>query len=159
MLHHGADEDLLAVAERVDVDLDRVLDEAVDEHRPADRRHRGAQVGFVVADAHRTAAEDVRGSHEHRVADLPRGRERLVLASTVDHGGQRTPALAGERAEPLAILREIDRRVRRAENPVAGRLDVAGEPERRLAAELRDDPDRRSRSRTASTSSGESGSK
>ena len=93
VLHHGADEDLLAVAERVDVDLDRVLDEAVDEHRPADRRHRGAQVVLVVADAHRAAAEHVRRPDEHRVADLARRGERLVSApSTVDHGGQRTPS-------------------------------------------------------------------
>ena len=34
VLHDGGDVGLLAVAERVDVDLDRVLEEAVDE-RPA----------------------------------------------------------------------------------------------------------------------------
>jgi hypothetical protein len=42
VLHHGAEEDVGPVAEGIDVDLDRVLDEAVDEHRPADRRHRRA---------------------------------------------------------------------------------------------------------------------
>ena len=33
VLHDPADVDLGAVAQRVDVDLDRVLEEAVDEHR------------------------------------------------------------------------------------------------------------------------------
>ena len=35
VLHHGADVDGDAVAERVDVDLDRALEEAVDEHGAA----------------------------------------------------------------------------------------------------------------------------
>ena len=36
VLHHGGDVGVLAVGERVDVDLDRVLEEAVDEQsRPA----------------------------------------------------------------------------------------------------------------------------
>ncbi|CKQ52885.1 Uncharacterised protein [Mycobacterium tuberculosis] len=33
MLHDPADIDLGAITQRVDVDLDRVLEEAVDEHR------------------------------------------------------------------------------------------------------------------------------
>jgi hypothetical protein len=140
-LHDGADEDLLAVAERVDVDLDRVLDETVDEHRPADRRHRRLQVGLVVAHAHRAAAEDVRRSDEHRVADLAGSVERLVDPLHGRPGRAADAELLRERTEPLPILREVDRRVRRAENPVAGRLDVPREAKRRLAAELRDDTD------------------
>ena len=35
VLHHGADVHGDAVAERVDVDLERALEEAVDERRPA----------------------------------------------------------------------------------------------------------------------------
>ena len=69
------------------------------------------------------------------------------------------PSSSRERAEALAILCEVDRGVRRAEDPVAGRLDVPREAERRLAAELRTTPTGCSRSSTASTSSGESGSK
>ena len=33
VLHDAAEEQLVAVEERVDVDLDRVVDEAVDQHR------------------------------------------------------------------------------------------------------------------------------
>ena len=88
VLHDRCDEHLLAVAESVDVDLDRVLDEPVDQHRPAHGRHRGPQLRLVVADTHGTAAEDVRGPHEHRVADLRGGRQRLRLA--FDRGPRRT---------------------------------------------------------------------
>ena len=35
MLHDAGDEDLVAVGERVDIDLDRVLQIAVDQHRVA----------------------------------------------------------------------------------------------------------------------------
>jgi len=67
MLHDAADVDVLAVADRVDVDLDRVLDEAVDQRGRRDRPV--PQVGLVVADAHRPAAEHVGRAHQHRVAD------------------------------------------------------------------------------------------
>ena len=59
VLHHGRDPGVLAVAQGVDVDLDGVLDEAVDEDRPRHGAHRLAQLGVVVADAHGTAAEHV----------------------------------------------------------------------------------------------------
>jgi hypothetical protein len=42
VLHDPADPDVLAVAERVDVDLDRVLQEAVEEDRAARRGRGGA---------------------------------------------------------------------------------------------------------------------
>jgi hypothetical protein len=50
--------------------------------------------------------------------------------------------LLDEGAEPLAVLREVDRLVRRPQDAVASLLDVAREPERRLAAELGDDAER-----------------
>ena len=45
VLHHRADVDRDAVAERVDVDLERALEEAVDERRPGDAGHRGRAPG------------------------------------------------------------------------------------------------------------------
>ena len=47
VLHHAAEVELLAVEERVDVDLDRVVEEPVDQHR-ALGRHLG-RLGHVVA--------------------------------------------------------------------------------------------------------------
>src|SRR5699024_31441 len=75
VLHDAADEDLLTVVERIDVDLDGVFEEAVDEHGTVDgdlrgRGHVVEQLGAVVDDLHPAAAEDVGGTYEHRVADL-----------------------------------------------------------------------------------------
>ena len=137
VLHHGGDVDVLPVAQRVDVDLDRVLDEPVDEHRAADRAHRRAELVVVVADPHRAAAEHVRRAHEHRVADLVSAAASASSApSTVAHGGQRTPSSRASAPKQLAVLGQVDRGVRRAHDPVAGGLDPAGEPQRRLPAEL-----------------------
>ncbi len=136
VLHHGRDVRLLAVAERVDVELDRVLEEAVDEHRPVDGGHRLAHVGRVVADAHRAAAEDVRGAHEHGVAD-PRGDgDRLVRRL-----GDPPLGAADRRACRGAARSARDPRRGRPRRTAsrgsdARRLDRAREPERRLAAEL-----------------------
>ena len=143
VLHDRADVRVLAVGERVDVDLDRVLEEAVDERAPVDVRvERVDDLLRRVADAHRAAAEHVRRAHEHRVADAVRDRVRL---------GRRLgdPPLRAahaerleQRAEALAILGEVDRLERRAEDAEAGLLDRARELERRLAAELDHDADR-----------------
>ena len=76
VLHDPADPDVLAVAERVDVDLDRVLQEAVEEDRGALARGRVAlevvqQPVGRVDDLHRAPAEDVARAHEQREADAP----------------------------------------------------------------------------------------
>jgi hypothetical protein len=65
--------------------------------------------------------------------------------------------------EQLALLGDVDRGGRGAEDRVPGLLDALREPERRLAAELADDaedlPDCASACSTSSTSSRVSGSK
>ena len=71
VLHDRADQHVVAVGDRVDVDLDRVLDERVDQRARGDRPR--AQHLLVVADAHRAATEHVARPHQHRIADL-RGR-------------------------------------------------------------------------------------
>ena len=89
VLHDPADPDLAAVAQRVDVDLDGVLEEAVEEDLPPPSSARLAAqvVGEALArvdDLHRPAAEHVGGAHEQREADLlgaraaPPATERAV---------------------------------------------------------------------------------
>ncbi len=108
------DDHVVAVADRVDVDLDGVLDEAVDERVRRDRRR--AQVVGRVADAHRPPAEHVGGAHEHRVADALGGRHGLVGVAG-DRPVRRPQAeLAQQLAEALAILGQVDRRRARAED-------------------------------------------
>ena len=137
MLHDRADVHLVAITERVDVELDRVLDETVDQNGSADGFHRGlCELLVVVADAHRRPPRTYEGrtSTGKPISTLPH-----VLPS------RRRPSprwaanawLLRERPEALAVLGKVDRCVRRAEDAVARLLDVAGEAERRLAAELR----------------------
>ena len=113
-----------AVAQRVDVDLDRVFEEAVDERGPLGRQaalaperagvrelaHRAAQVGVVVDDLHRAAAEHVRRADEHRVADRVRDRDRVVGVDRDAAGGLRDPEPVAQRVELLAVLGRVDRR-------------------------------------------------
>ena len=107
VLHDRADHDVAAVADRVDVDLDRVLDEAVDQRVRRDRR--GAHVVLVVADAHGAAAEHVARAHEHRVADAL-GRLDGAVGVVRDAPGRRLEAeLAEQVAEALPVLGQVDR--------------------------------------------------
>ena len=86
--------------------------------------------------------EDVRRSHEERVSDLLGGSERLGDVRGDRPGRTADAELVGEQAEALAVLGEVDRLVGRPEDAVAALLDRTSEPQRRLAAELRDDADR-----------------
>ena len=104
VLHHAAEEELVAVEDRVDVDLDRVVDEPVDQHRVL-----GADLGrpvdvalerpVVVHDLHAAAAQHVRRAHQHRVADLGRDRRGLVVRRrhAVQRRGQARPRRAPAR--------------------------------------------------------------
>ena len=114
----------VVVAQGVDVDLDRVLEETVDERGPFGRQttfaaerpgarelpHRAAQVGVVVDDLHRAAAEHVRRAHEHRVTDLAGDRRPRRSASVaVPPAGCGIPSSLAQRVEALAVLGEVDR--------------------------------------------------
>ena len=85
VLHDAAEVELGAVVERIDVDLDGVLEEPVDQHRVlgADVGRLGdvgLERGVVVDDLHAAPAEHVGGPDQHRVTDavgdLPRLGER-----------------------------------------------------------------------------------
>ena len=86
-------------------------------------------------------AEHVGGAYEERVSDLVGGLERLGDVGRDRPRRAADAELVGEQAEALAVLRQVDRLVRRAEDAVAALLDRAREPERRLAAELGHDAD------------------
>ncbi len=92
---------LFGVGDHVDVDLAGVVEEAVEQHRRGiGHAHRVAdvarQVGVVVDDLHRAAAEHVARAHHQRVADLARQRERLV--GIVREATSKTP---GKRREEV----------------------------------------------------------
>ena len=113
VLQDAADVDLFAVAQGVDVGLDRTLQEAVQIHRVigADARSLGhviAQMLGIVGDHHAAATQHVARTHQQRVADvrghglglLKRGglaRRRVHDAQLVEQGG-----------EALAVLGKVD---------------------------------------------------
>src|SRR5436189_858729 len=88
VLHDRADVRVGSVAERVDVDLDRVLEEAVDEQPPAHNGRFANRLG-VVADAHAAPPEHVGRPPHHRGADPVRYLYRSV------RGARRTWGLPG----------------------------------------------------------------
>ena len=114
VLHHRGDAGLVPVAERVDVDLDRVLEEAVDEQRP----RTPARLAHVLGGRSRPASRGRRarrtgarapGSRPARRRRPPRPR-----SSAIPQAGTRDPEPVAERGEALAVLGEVDRLVRRA---------------------------------------------
>ena len=80
----------LAVAERVDIDLDCVLEETVEEDLAALARLATQVVGEALAgvdDLHRAAAEHVGGAHEQREPDLVGAARASATERAVAYGG------------------------------------------------------------------------
>ena len=75
VLEHSADHGGLAITDAIHVELDRILEELVDQHRLAghDVEHLAddvLQLGFTVEDEHAAAAEDKGRADEHGVTEL-----------------------------------------------------------------------------------------
>ena len=141
--HHRA----LAVAEEIEVDLDGVLEEAVEQHRMAGRHFGGVvhvadQRRLVVADPHGAPAQHVARPHHHRVADRLRRRARFGQRSGRAVLGLADALFAQQRAEAAAILGQVDGVGRRPQDAHARGLEPVRQLERRLAAELHHDADR-----------------
>ena len=139
VLEHRGDPGVLAVAERVDVELERAFEIAVDEARPLD-----AELVGRVRDVHAAAADHVVRADEHRVAD-PVGDLARLLGVLRDAPLGRE--VAGELREAAAVLGGVDRVERVAEQRHAGRRERRREPERRLPAERDGDAERAARAR------------
>jgi hypothetical protein len=123
VLHDAAQVHLAgAVAQRVDVDLDGVVEEAVDQHRVLGRdghvgnADRGcspaeevAQRRVVVHDLHTAPAEHVRRPDQHRVADLVGDPLRLVVRGGRAVRRRTQPRPREHRPEGAAVLGQVDR--------------------------------------------------
>ena len=164
MLHHARDEDILAVAEAINVHLDRVGQIAVEQQRIF-AQHRIDLAGLVIGiarldlgrdksgqrveqiiieravvadDRHRTSAQHIGRAHHQRQAQFLRHDPRLF-----DRIGDPVlrlfeAELVEQALELVAVFGEIDRIDRGAENGNAGVLQRLGQFERGLAAELHD---------------------
>ncbi len=114
VLHDAGDDDVCAVAERVDVDLGGVFKKVVDEDGAVLRildggGHVLADFCVVVGDDHGAAAEDVAGAHEDGVADAVgacRASSRLVAMAPSGCGMPRSTMSLPKRLRSSA--RSID---------------------------------------------------
>ncbi len=143
MLEDAGDRDVLAVADRVDIDLDRVAQIAVDQNRRRARylNRRGdimIELLGPVDHLHRAAAKHVAWAQQHRIADPLRHRDRLVAAAGEAVGGLLEAELVDQLGKPLAVLGKVDAVGRGAEDRDSVGLKLGGELERRLPAELDD---------------------
>ena len=144
MLQNAADVDLFAVAQGVDIGLNRTFQEAVQIHRVvgADARSLGhviAQMLGIVGDHHAAAAQHVARTNQQRIADvrghglgfLKRGslaRRRIHNAQLVEQGGK-----------ALAVLGKVDGIGLGAHDVHAALLEHARQLKRRLTAERHHD--------------------
>ena len=143
VLHDRPDLDVLAVTQGVDVDLDRVLEEAVevDHADPARRRCAGGSRRAPSASSRapwrarraRSSGAPERGS---RPARRRRGPRRCLRA--VAYGGDFRPSSWMSAPKLAAVLGHVDRGDGRAQQRHPGVGQAVGELQRRLAAELDD---------------------
>src|ERR687896_1477794 len=127
VLEDAAEEDLHTVEDRVAVDLDRALEEAVDQHRMRRRdvygpRYVAFERRLLVDDLHRPAPEHVGGPDQDRIPDRVRHRARLAHRSGDAVGWVRQAQVRKYEAEPLAILGAVDRIRRGPEDRDTGGL-------------------------------------
>ena len=140
MLQNAADVDLFAIAQGVDIGLDRTLQEAIEVHRVVGANARGlghviAQMLGIVGDHHAAAAQHVARTHQQWVADV-RGHglgllKRGGLARRRVHDTQ----LVEQSGEALAVLGKIDGVGLGTHDVHAALLEHACQLKRGLAAE------------------------
>ena len=157
VFHHSGDQDFAGtVADGVDVDLDRVLQEAIHQHGTiggdaalarqragGHRLHDAAHAVVVVDDLHGPAAEDIAGAEQDRIADPSGDGQRLRGGRRGAAGRLRNAELVAQRVPALTVLGQVDGGRARPEHQL-GR-ERAGQLQWRLPAEGDDDARHRSR--------------
>src|SRR5271166_69579 len=143
MLHDAADQHVLPVTDRVDVDLDREVEKAVEQHRTVVRYldridHVLAQIVFVENDFHRAAAEHVAGAHHQRESDVAREQHRLLLGARAGIGRLLELERRYQLLKPLAVFGDIDAVGGGTDDRTARGRDRARELQGSLATELHD---------------------
>ncbi|CGW38586.1 Uncharacterised protein [Salmonella enterica subsp. enterica serovar Typhi] len=113
VLHDTANQHHFAVADSVHVHFNRVIKEAIQQHRrivrDADRRLEVAtQIGFVIDNFHRPAAQHVRRTHHQRVADLFRFFDSLFNGGDGGVGRLLQLQTVNRVLEALAVFRAVD---------------------------------------------------
>ena len=143
VFHHAGDDHLAAVADAVDVDLDRVLEKPVDQHRLPLRhgkglRHIPLELHVVVADLHSPPAEHEAGANQRREPDPGHLAAGLLQRPRDAAGRLLEPEPVEQFAKLLPILRHLDRVDTGADDRQAGGKERPGEVQRRLSTKLHD---------------------
>ncbi len=145
VLHDPGDDDVLSVAEGVDVELVGILEKPVDQDRAGPERRRSPPRGPPRGRPRRRRCAS-RGrrarSSGGREAESRGGRPTFRPSATsraTPHGGACRFDVTQQLAEALAVLGAVDRVRRGAEDRNAGGLERLRELQRRLAAELHED--------------------
>ena len=152
VLHDAADDDGAGrVGDRIDVELERVLEELVDQDRMLGRGVDG--VRHVAVERRRCRRRSPsRGRRARRTAARRPGSRSSAATSRASSRRRRGAArrlrnaeIPQQLREPLAVLGQVDRIGRGAEDPDAGLLQRQRQLQRRLPAELHDARRRRRR--------------
>src|SRR5215210_6430059 len=107
MLHDGGDIRGVAIGEGVDIELDRVLEERIHEEA-ASLPCRLCELVWAVTNTHVPAAEHVRGTYEHRVADALRDDARFIGTGCHPPRRDRNAEPVAQPGKAVSVLCEID---------------------------------------------------
>ena len=144
MLHDPADDVILAVAQRIHVDFDGVVEKFVDQHRMLGRSGHGVghvvlQRVAVVNDLHRPPAKNIGRTDQNGIAQTFGNLESFIVGPRDAVIRLLDSELVDQLGEALAVFGQIDTVGRSADDRHAGALQRQRELERRLPAELNDD--------------------
>ena len=143
MFHDAGHVHIVPVADRVDIDFNRVREVAVDEQRlvAGDQQSLGgklAQVLVITRNLHRAPAQHERGTQHDGIADLARLHFRFLDAARGTRRRLLDAQLVEKSGELLAVFRQVDRFRRRAKDRHFLLVKRSRQFQRRLSAELDD---------------------
>ena len=145
VLEDAGNQNRIPIADRIDIELapQQVL---VDQDRPPDAEidggfHVAPQVFRRTDDLHAAPPEDIRGSHQHRVADPGGNLHRVGDAGRGTAGRLWDPVLAEQPLTTAAIFGEIDGIDRRSQDADPARGEGVRQVQPGLAAELDHHPE------------------
>ena len=143
VLHDPADDHVGPVGQRIHVHFGGFFQELIDQHGSRRTHQRRLRHIFlhgvdVVRDHHRTPAQHVTGTHQHRHTNLARHARRFFRNQRGGIARLRDSQLFQQPPEPAPIFRKIDRFRRRANNRHAVALQFQRQIQRRLPAKLHD---------------------
>ena len=145
MLHHAADEDILAVTNRVHIEFECILKKPVDQDRVigGDKhclRHVLPESVIPIADLHRPPAQHIGGTNENGITDPCRNNERLFQSGRCSVVGTWDLQIIQQFSEPFPVFGKIDPFRGCPENPYAVCLKRLCELQRRLPAKAHNHP-------------------